>query len=168
MLRVQLRSLCAPNTVTVTLLVDACSVDSIVGIEHCVSYFNRTSGGKMGHTYVRLRLRVTQLIVVVLVSSAMSACSAGCELGLSTSVQLASSTIRVGQTLTPEFTVIDDCRGGRISTTQRWWAEDTLVIHVDSATGRVTGRTPGTGILRVRSILPSDMYTSGYHLQVIP
>lgn len=122
----------------------------------------------MDRIVVRQPPRLVPIVMLSVASLFASACSAGCELGLSTSVQLPASVVRVGQTLTPTFTVVDECRGGTIATTQQWWAEDTLVIHVDSATGRVTGRAVGTGILRVRSVLPSDMYTSGFHVQVIP
>ena len=94
-------------------------------------------------------------------------CRNGCSLGLSNTIEPANPTLRVGQAITPEFVVSSDC-DGRIRTTQWWRSQDTLIVVVDSASGRLTGRAPGSAVVWVQSITPNASYSWNTTVRVTP
>lgn len=94
-------------------------------------------------------------------------CQNGCSLGLSTTIAPTNPTIRVGQTITPEFLVSSDC-DGRIRTTQWWRSQDSSIVVADSATGRLTGKAAGSAVVWVYSITPNDAFKWNTNVLVIP
>jgi len=96
-----------------------------------------------------------------------SGCRNGCSLGLSTTINPTDPTIRVGQTITPEFVVSSEC-DGRIRTTQWWRSQDTSIVVADSATGRLTGKAPGSTVVWVYSLTPDSSYKWNTNVRVTP
>lgn len=96
-----------------------------------------------------------------------SGCRNGCSLGLSTTITPTDPTIRVGETITPDFVVSSEC-DGRIQTTQWWQSQDTSIVAADSATGRLTGRAIGTAVVWVYSVTPSTAYRWNTSVRVVP
>lgn len=80
----------------------------------------------------------------------LAACSGGCADVALNRVEPSEQTLLVGQSITLTYETGSACRSGdRITDTDLhqsptvWHTADTLVVALDTLTGRVTGRAPG-------------------------
>ena len=80
-------------------------------------------------------------VIVALCATALSTTGCGCLTVVGFHVDPQATTLRVGQSFTPNATVTG-CRADA-GESWTWTANDTTVLRVEAQTGRATGLAPG-------------------------
>lgn len=76
---------------------------------------------------------------------ALGTTGCGCTLGLATDVDPQTTTLRVGESFTPNPTVGGAC--GNVAVSWSWTTTDSNVLRVEPLIGRSTGLAPGNANL---------------------
>ena len=88
-------------------------------------------------------MAITLKLFPLLFLGACSIVGPDCTDELRISIAPTARTIAVAESFTPSVRLASCGGRERLSDTFRWRASDTLVVRVDSVTGRITGRSPG-------------------------
>lgn len=95
----------------------------------------------------------------------LSSCELGCDPSVTLQILPKDLSVRVGQSVTAEF-LVGGC-GKRLNVTPFWSSDNPEIVAIDSLTGVLTGRSPGTAVINVRSLESPGAYRTSTSVRIV-